>query len=203
MVVGTINPYPFFAKGIPKLKQEDYPKVNLHKFTFKDKKQVKYIVEVEVYDHNVYAMKFYVKTHSPSPFRYNKMTGNRDARRIIDTCLQIGVEFYKKNDLISFCFIGAPTQEEYDRSGYLKTKRFRVYAQISKFLLNPETFTHTEVTESSFYILMNNKAVARTPDLFERIKKMFNTHYTIEQFFPDLVSLRKTELSRSCQRLRR
>lgn len=197
MVVGTINPYTYTERGCHQPEKNDHPRIGQKKFTFRDKQRLRYIVEVEIYTNDVYAVKFFVKNHSGSPFRYNNLTGNGDARRIIDTCLQIAIDLYKANDQISFCFIGAPTQKEFQETGYNNTKRFRVYSLISKFLINPETFTHTEVTESSFYVLLNNNGLKKNPNLFETIRKMFNDNYDLRNFFPDLEQIRKHQLSRS------
>src|SRR5260221_724091 len=102
MIVGTINPYPYSTIPTAKVSIKDRPKIGLKRFKFKDKCNYAYIVEVEIYEHNAYAIKFFVKKHGGSPFRYNILTGHKDARRIIDTCIQIGVDLHKIDELISF-----------------------------------------------------------------------------------------------------
>lgn len=197
MIVGTINPYTYSTIPNPKISSSDHPKIGLKRFCFRDKRGYRYFVEAEIYEYNTCAIKFYVHAHKSSPLRYNLLTNHGDARKIIETCIQIGVDLYKEDDLISFCFIGAPSDGEFQDRGYNQTKRFRVYALISKFLLNPETFTHTEISESSFYILVNNKAASHTPDLFEKIRIMFSQNYDIQDFFPDLEELKQKRLTRS------
>lgn len=198
MIVGKINPYSYSQIPTKNLEESEHPKLKIQRFSFRDRKGYRYCVEAEQYEFNTYAIKFYVLKHASSPLRYNHLTNHKDARRIIETCLQIGVDLYKQNDLISFCFIGAPTKEEFDEVGYNQTKRFRVYALISKFLLNPETFEHTEVAESSFYILVNKKAAQNTPKLFDKIRRMFADNYDMNTFFPSLDELQTRKLTRGC-----
>jgi hypothetical protein len=197
IVVGTINPYLYSSVSGTgtSVAASDHPKIGIKKFTFRDKKRVRYMAEVDFFELNTCAIKFYVNKQKNSPFRYNHLTYHGDARRIIDTCLQIGVDLHKQNDHLSFCFIGAPTRKEFPDIGYNTTKRFRVYSTISKFLLNPDTFTHMDDRSKSFYVLLNNKAKEKDPELFNKITSMFKTNYT--SYYPNLEEIRQQQLTRS------
>jgi hypothetical protein len=48
-----------------------------------------YMVRVEVYDYDVYAVKFYLKKHSLSPNKYRLMAQTYEPRRIINTCITL------------------------------------------------------------------------------------------------------------------
>ena len=85
-----------------------------------------YIVRVEEYKYDIYAVKFYQKSHSLSKNKYRIMTNTNEPRRIIYTCINIMLAIYKKNNRASFGFIGVNGFNE----NVICTKRYRVYSRI-------------------------------------------------------------------------
>jgi hypothetical protein len=197
MIIGKISPQPYVYHTFNKAQ---HPRLKTLKFSFKDKTKLRYIVDVELYCHNLYALKFYVQKHQQSPLKFCKMTNRKCARSIIHTCIQIGIDLWEKDKLASFCFIGAPTIEEYSDNGYNNTKRFRAYGRSARFLLSPDTFDHNQNVEKSSYFLINKKAKEANPDIMNDILKMFENNYVMESLYPDLSSSQSTSLSGSVSR---
>jgi hypothetical protein len=136
-----------------KFGKEVYAK--LHLYTFDCRKNHQYIVHVEEYDCNLYALKFYLKNHRLSDDKYNILTNHQDLPRIVVTCIKI---FFSIRDLTnpmaSLAFIGArlPTEES-NKS----TKRFRLYSFIVSSFFAPVDFEHFDFADQSLYLLLSKK----------------------------------------------
>lgn len=74
-------------------------------YSFKSPKtHMRYIVEVEHYKFDLYAVKFYLKIHQNSKDRFNVLTNLYEARSVIYTCIAILIDIYKQNNKASFAF---------------------------------------------------------------------------------------------------
>ena len=59
-------------------------------YTFKStKSNLWYIVLVEQYEHDVFAVKFYPKKWRNSKLKYRLLTGTNEPRKIINTCINV------------------------------------------------------------------------------------------------------------------
>lgn len=65
-----------------------------------------YVVRVEEYPNHFYGIKFYLKSDSNSPHKYNRLTGFNEPRPLIRTCIAILMEIAQNDPLSSFGFIG-------------------------------------------------------------------------------------------------
>ncbi|MGO1521599.1 MAG: hypothetical protein ACTHXT_13255 [Sphingobacterium sp.] len=118
-----------------------------------------YIVEIEVYDFNIYAVKFYPKTFKNHERRFNILTNQRKAGRIIATCLHVIVDIIKQDPLANIGFLAARTTDnsgEYQENLRLN-KRFKIYAQAFQDFFGTQTFSHFPDNNTSTYLLINNK----------------------------------------------
>lgn len=184
----TLKGYEFRHAGSGRKK--DPPLIQEHKYTFKaSPKNLKYIVNVEEYPHNVYVLKFHLKNHTHSKWKYCELTdvGLVPARKILFTCIDIGYQIRSKNELASFGFLGNPTKEEVRTKHFNKTKRFRVYDNYARFFFSPDTYEHIMDEEKSIYLLLNKKAVAKEPKLLSEITKLFQKNFDLEALFSNLV----------------
>ena len=134
--------------------------ISLYRFK-STKSNLVYIVRVEQYKCNIYAVKFYQKSHRLSP------------NRIINTCINIMLSIYKENPKASFGFIGANGFNE----DTVCTKRYRVYARIIATYFSDKFFYHKENIEKSAYMLINNIALKENPDLTQQIETFFINQY--------------------------
>jgi len=88
--------YTYQCKGVGQ--KNDRCLLKEHIYTFTTSKRAHYIVNVEEYRFDVYVVKFHLKSHSNSKWKYNLLTSQHDARRIIYTCVDIGQEIFSRNN---------------------------------------------------------------------------------------------------------
>ena len=132
-----------------------------------------YIVRVEQYEYNIYAVKFYQKSHRLSHNKYRIMTNTFEPRRIINTCINIMLSIYEEDPKASFGFIEANGFNEDTKC----TKRYRVYSRIVATYFSDRVFYHKENIEKSAYMLINNIALKENPDLIQQIEIFFINQY--------------------------
>lgn len=143
-------------------------------FKFKStKSRLWYIVCVEEYRYDVFAVKFYPKKWQNSPNKYRLLTGTNEPRKIINTCINVMISIFNKDKRASFGFVGANCINE----GARETKRFRVYSVIVATYFSDRFFYHKENKEKSAYLLINNSVYKETPDLVKKIEQFFVTLY--------------------------
>lgn len=147
--------YPFTFLMSQPVEGEPYRK--LHRFAFRCKRNQRYTVLLEEYDHDFFGVKFHLTALTNSEKRFQQLTGYYDAPAIINTCLEIMAHKLKVNPKASFGFTGAPLESEKDKKGET-TKRFRVYRRIMENLFSPERFVHYRLEDSSIYLLINRNA---------------------------------------------
>ena len=128
-----------------------------------------YFVNVERYDYNMYAVKFYQKNHKLSPKKYQILSNTFEPRRMIYTCMNVMLSVFAENPRASFGFIGANCEGE----DTANTKRYRVYNKIVATKISTEQFKHIENVEKSAYMLINRSELAKHPDLIDRIEEAF------------------------------
>jgi|SRR5690606_809166 len=122
-----------------------------------EKKHI-YIVEAELYDHNIYAVKYYPKALKQHKLKYNLLTAHKKASRIIATCMHIIFDIIDRDPLANIGFLASRTTdaEGQFREDLRLTKRFRIYAQAFIDFFGPKTFTHFPDKNTSTYLLINN-----------------------------------------------
>ena len=176
----TIVGYPIHKANSPKNTKKGDALLCLHIYTFKNRKGTIYIVNVEQYLYDVYIIKFHTKADRSRKEKYNLLTNQKDARRIIYTCIEIGLQIYVTNPNASFGFVGSPIPKELKRESQLKnTKRFRVYSKFAKFFFSPDNFLHTNNPDFSLYLLLNKKHLESNNTLHEKIMEMFEQHFDL------------------------
>ena len=132
-----------------------------------------YWVWVEVYKHHFYAVKFHLKAHRHSEYKYNLMTGLYEARQCIRTCMAIMEEVAKNDSLASFGFIGANKIDE----SAINTKRFRVYRRFMLTSFGNDEYLHQYNIAKSTYVMINRKHLKEYPELLEEIVNGFKELY--------------------------
>lgn len=176
------------------------------KFIFKVNKRA-YIVNADLFENDLYFIKFYLKSHSGSPLKYNLITNYGRPRQVLETCVNIGKEIFKDNKNASFGFIGSPKVNEFchdDRlKSYNKTKRFQTYRKLATLYFGPSAFTHEFKEDLSLYLILNNKTLEKNPDLKDKIIYNLKKHFKIEEVFPTLDEIKNkssNKLSGSVER---
>ena len=172
----TIEHYPFrFVKK--DIEPWDGPQGFLmHRllYSFKSPKTHQtYWVWIEVYKHHFYAVKFHLKAHRHSDYKYNLMTGLYEARQCIRTCMAIMQEVAKSDSKVSFGFIGANRIDEPEAN----TKRFRVYRRFMLTCFSNNDYMHQFNIAKSAYVMINRKELSDNPGLLDEIVKGFTELY--------------------------
>jgi hypothetical protein len=136
-----------------------------------------YLVDVEKYGYDVYIIKFYKKIHEKHKNKFNILTGEKRASRIIRTCIDIILEIKTKNNLASFGFMGAELPDEAKEN----TKRYRVYSKVSMNIFGSDFFHHVKSDKYSVYLFVNKNKTQDIEGFVKSIESMFSNIY------PDLI----------------
>lgn len=131
-----------------------------------------YFAEVEVYEDNLYAIKFYCRKHRHLKNRYNLMLNDHDAFNILRTILCIAKDIEEKDDFASFCFFGAPKEGE----GFCNTQRYRIYEKIAYRDFSPDKYNHVKDDSNSIFFILNNE---NTNIDMQTINQRINEYYIL------------------------
>lgn len=145
-----------------------------HLLTFTCRFNHRYIVEVEEYEHEIFAIKFYLKAHADSSNRYKLLTHLNDAPKVFRTCIDIMLYFLERQPQASFIFLGAQLQTEKNEKN---TKRFRVYKRIMENFFKPTGFAHYMQEESSIHLILNHLQIDKNPNILKEIEKTILEYY--------------------------
>jgi hypothetical protein len=117
---------------------------NHYIFSFIGKNKERYLVYVEEYPFKLLGVKFFLKKHKLSPNKYKLLSGHQDVGGVVNTCIQIMLDFYRKDDEYSFGFIGVNLVNESGTS-----KRFRIYSLLMANKFSPVNFIHSTNLENN------------------------------------------------------
>lgn len=169
----TLDSYPFYFI------KYDYPPGDVVRrkllYRFRStKSNYVYIVEVEQYEYDMYAVKFYPKQFRLSKHKYCLLTKTFEARKVINSCVMIMLDVYNKNSRASFGFVGARSLDEKQSEN---VKRFRVYSKLMATYFSDTYFVHRENRKNNVYVMINRLNLSDNPGLIEELEKYFNDHY--------------------------
>jgi hypothetical protein len=141
----------------------------------------RYIVIVEEYRFDIFIVKFYPATKKNDDNRFQVVLNDYEFAPIIRTCINIMLEFLKKNPLASFGYIGANSIIDGFEEAKSLTQRFRIYDYVMGIFLNTENFLRLYSEKNSGALLLNLKN-ENIDKLIEDAKEMFI------RIYPDLES---------------
>ncbi len=135
------------------------PHISRYIFTFiSSTKKLQFVIEIDEFEHNFYALKFYPKHLKKSADRYNLITNNGDVIRILLSCASSIPIILEKNKLASFGFVGSRTRSKKNRSfseSFYQNKRYRIYSTLIQEVIGNKFFDHFEFNNLSAYLLLN------------------------------------------------
>lgn len=155
-------PFLFIMNLKDEANQDGLLQVKLYRFK-STKSKITYIVRVEKYMYNIYAVKFYPKKYKDSKNKYRIATNTFEPRRIINTCINIMLSIYKEDTMASFDFIGANGLNENSTNC---TKRYRVYSKIMATYFSSERFYHKENKEKVLICLSTRSLYTKMKILY-------------------------------------
>lgn len=132
-----------------------------------------YYVWVDKCAYNIYVIKFHLKNHRLSKYKYNILTNLGEARNVLYTCITILInEFYNKDNMASFGFVASNLKDE----GYANTKRLHFYEKFITTFIGGSKFEHYKYEEQSVYLLVSRYAIDRNPNLINTYFEMLQRH---------------------------
>ncbi len=151
-------------------------------WTFKSTKSNKrYIIEVEGFENEFFGIKFYWKGVEKSKDRYSILTNDYEPRTIIRSCIEVMLEYYRKNSLVSFGFVAAKDLEKDIRGKKVDvhngSRRFRFYQRMMVNLFGPETFYQAADTTNIIYLMINMKQLSSGNISIKYIENKLNQTY--------------------------
>ncbi|MGM9845321.1 MAG: hypothetical protein ACI30K_03730 [Muribaculaceae bacterium] len=151
-------------------------------WTFKSLKTNKrYIVEVEGFDNEFYGLKFYWKGVEKSKNRYSLLTNDYEPRTIVRSCIEVMLQYFRKNTLASFGFVAAPDLDKDIRGKRVNTKngsrRFKFYQRMMINLFGPETFYQVHDISNTIYLLLNMVQLSNNAITLKDIERKLNQTY--------------------------
>lgn len=159
-------------------------------WTFKSiKSNKRYIVEVEGFENEFYGIKFYWKGVEKSKNRYSLLTNDYEPRTIIRSCIEVMLEYYRNNSLVSFGFVAAPDLEEDLKGKKIDvesgSRRFKFYQRVMINLFGPATFLQVSDTTNTIYLMINMKqlsaGVITIKDIETRINQTYSGEYIVNE----------------------
>ena len=154
---------------------KDGPLVCTHFYTFRTRKNRRYVVEAEQYQHHVYVLKYYPLALKASLNRFKLLVNDGDAFRILTTCTQIFLDICRRDPFASAGFVGEALAGE----SKVNTKRFRVYLKMVTEYVGPMRFIHHPMPTISAYFL--ECRANPEPDLKDKVEQMFRELYIIPE----------------------
>lgn len=150
----------------------------LYRFKAPKSKEV-YLIRVEYHPNNFYVVKFHLKKHQFDPNKYNRLTHNGEATRIIHTCIKLMLQIASRDSRSSFAFIGSNTIDKGCIESEVETKRFKTYRYVMISYFSDVLFEHKTIPEKSTYIMLRKSELYLTPNL------VTNTELYLADFYSD------------------
>lgn len=159
-------------------------------WTFKSLKSNKrYIVEVEGFEHEFLGLKFYWKGVEKSKLRYSLLTNDYEPRTIVRSCIEVMLEYYRKNNLISFGFVAAPDLDKDIQGKKVNltpgSRRFKFYRRLMVSLFGPTTFHQASDTTNTIYLMINKTQLSNGTITIKDIERALNQTYCGEYILND------------------
>lgn len=159
-------------------------------WTFKSTKSNKrYIVEVEGFENEFWDLKFYWKGVEKSKNRYSLLTNDFEPRTIVRSCIEVMLEYYRMNRLVSFGSIAAPDLDNDVKNKNVDissgSRRFKFYKRMIINLFGPKTFYQVSDPTNTIYLLVNmeqmTKGIVTLKDIELKINQTYQGEYTINE----------------------
>lgn len=163
---------------------------NVDLWTFRsDKSHKRYIVEVEEFEKDFFGLKFYWKGVESSKNRYSLLTHDYEPRIIVRSCIEVMLDYYRRNPEVSFGFVAAPDLESDVRGKRQNeeegSRRFRFYQRMMITLFGPATFRQLSDRTKTIYLMVNNRRLEdgtlTIKEVEQTLNRMFIGPYFIER----------------------
>ncbi|WP_281233266.1 hypothetical protein [Flavobacterium gelatinilyticum] len=177
MSLSELQTYPFEYCEVLKANDPDHYFKAVHVYKF-NADENRYLVTFEEYQHNLYILHFCLEEHRDNDDKFNVLAniGPAKAKKVIATCVYIGLSIYKRNPLASFVFTASPTIAELNKTDLTETKRLFIYRHFAEFFFNAQDFIHSYSTAQNSYLILNKKYEQQEPEVVLKINDMLKTN---------------------------
>lgn len=153
-----------------------------------EKSNKRYIVEVEEFEKGFYGIKFYWKGVEKSKRRYSILTNDYEPRTIVRSCVEIMLQYFRNNPLVSFGFVAAPDLEKDIKGKNIDVtegnRRFRFYQRMMINLFGPETFYQAADATKTIYLMINRRQLSigkiSLREIEDNLNRIYIGNYAIE-----------------------
>lgn len=109
------------------------------------------------------------------------LTNDYEPRTIVRTCIEVMLEYYRKNPLVSFGFVAAPDLEKDIQGKKVNltngSRRFKFYQRMMVNLFGPQTFYQAADTTNTIYLMINMAQLKSGAITFKDIEARLNQTY--------------------------
>jgi hypothetical protein len=169
----------FIQSNRPKSEQDLFTKKHL--YTFRTKK-FKYILEVEEYPMDIFAIAFRPVLNADFGGRrqvsvYSHMTNDPERLKVLNTAFHHLYEMTEKNPMLTAIFFGAPdTDSEGNVILDKSSKRYRIYVEgVERIYKNLDYTIYKDEPKSAIAVIPNAR-LREDPDHLEVVKNLLATH---------------------------
>lgn len=117
------------------------------------------------------------------------LTNDYEPRRIVRSCIEVMLEYYRKDSSVSFGFVAAPDLEKdiegKNLSSVKGSRRFRFYQRMMVNLFGPATFLQAADTSNTIYLMINRKMLLEGKITIKDIERKINQTYEGEYLVDD------------------
>ncbi len=119
-----------------------------------------YILNADYHAEDVFAIKFYVKQHSKSDYKYSKITNKKDLPNILITCAKVVPILMAEFPTASFGFAASRSLDDRANKveGLPNNQRFQAYSYLACKKFGTQTFAHFDYPAISSYLLLNKNS---------------------------------------------
>ena len=146
----------------------------------------KYIVEVEVYVHDTFVLKFYPLRFKRLKNKYRYISGDNILKELLGTCLAIFKGYFDRIPTASFGFMATGSIVGDFQENQENNQRFQIYKQVMQNVFGDETFAHYIDVSYSAYLMANR---ANQLDSF-----VVDMQHQFCDMYPDILNLQFTQI---------
>jgi hypothetical protein len=119
-----------------------------------------YILHADYHRGDVFALKFYVKLHRHSEYKYSRITNRGDIGNILVTCAKVVPLLLKDYPTSSFCFAASRTIDPVTHrvENIPTNQRFKTYTYLASTKFGTNAFAHFSYEELSAYLMVNKNS---------------------------------------------
>lgn len=152
-------------------------------YKFRSEDNIVYHAVVDIFDHDLYVVKFYPKVLQDSTTKYNVLFPSKHPSRVIGTVFHLMLKYWQLHPEASFIICGATKKTEEGFENKENNTRYRIYRKMTISYMGKRTFDFYNGEKIGYYILVNKSRHHDTQALVDEMTPKFSAVYH-EEFDP-------------------